>query len=164
MMHYETVFIVNPVLSEEQASQTAKKYEDFLKSKKADIISKESWGLKKLAYSIEKKKSGFYFLFEYKSSDGNLISDFELDFKRDERVMRWMTVKLDKHAISYAEKHNPERKKSKCISFVKSTESELCEILKKNITQTKTKIIKHKIVKSSKIEDLAKNSDIHKRR
>ena len=68
------------------------------------------------------------------------------------------------HAISYAEKHNPERKKSKCISFVKSKESELCEILKKNITQTKTKIIKHKIVKSSKIEDLAKNSDIHKRR
>ena len=68
------------------------------------------------------------------------------------------------HAISYAEKHNPERKKSKCISFVKSTESELCEILKKNITQTKTKIIKLKIVKSSKIEDLAKNSDIHKRR
>ena len=62
-----------------------------------------------------------------------------------------------KHAISYAEKHNSERKKSKCISFVKSTESELCEILKKNITQTKTKIIKHKIVKSSKIEDLAKN-------
>ena len=68
------------------------------------------------------------------------------------------------HAIAYAEKHNPERKKSKCISFAKSTESELCEILKKNITQTKTKIIKHKIVKSSKIEDLAKNSDIHKRR
>ena len=68
------------------------------------------------------------------------------------------------HAISYAEKHNPERKKSKCISFAKSTESELCEILKKNITQTKTKIIKLKIVKSSKIEDLAKKSDIHKRR
>ena len=68
------------------------------------------------------------------------------------------------HAIAYAEKHNPERKKSKCVSFLESTESELCEILKKNISQTKNKIIKHKIVKSSKIEDLAKNSDIHKRR
>lgn len=104
MMHYETVFIVNPVLSEEQAGQTAKKYEDFLKSKKADLVAKESWGLKKLAYSIEKKKSGFYFLFEFKSSDENIISDFELDFKRDERVMRWMTVKLDKHSVAYAEK------------------------------------------------------------
>tara|TARA_B100002052_G_C15570000_1_gene457423 strand:- start:99 stop:461 length:363 start_codon:yes stop_codon:yes gene_type:complete len=104
MMHYETVFIVNPVLSEDQAGQTAKKYEDFLKTRKADIVAKESWGLKKLAYSIEKKKSGFYFLFEFKSSDENIISDFELDFKRDERVMRWMTVKLDKHSIAYAEK------------------------------------------------------------
>ena len=103
-MHYETVFIVNPVLSEDQATQTAKKYEDFLKSKKANILSKESWGLKKLAYSIEKKKSGFYFLFEFKSTDENLVSDFELDFKRDERVMRWLTVKLDKHSIAYAEK------------------------------------------------------------
>ena len=103
-MHYETVFIVNPVLSEDQAAQTAKKYEDFLKSKKANILSKESWGLKKLAYSIEKKKSGFYFLFEFKSTDENLVSDFELDFKRDERVMRWLTIKLDKHSIAYAEK------------------------------------------------------------
>ena len=68
------------------------------------------------------------------------------------------------HAIAYAEKHNPEKKKSKCISFLESTESELCQILKKNISDTKNKIIKHKIVKSSKIEDLAKSSDIHKRR
>ncbi len=68
------------------------------------------------------------------------------------------------HVVAYVEKHNPERKKSKCVTFLESTESELCEILKKNISNTKNKIIKHKIVKSSKIEDLAKNSDIHKRR
>ena len=68
------------------------------------------------------------------------------------------------HAIAYAEKHNPERKKSKCVSFLETTGSELCQILKKNIANTKNKILKHKIVKSSKIEDLAKNSDIHKRR
>ena len=68
------------------------------------------------------------------------------------------------HAISYAEEHNPDRKKSNCISFLEASNSELCEILKKNITDTKNKIIKNKIVKSSKIEDLAKNSDIYKRR
>tara|TARA_Y100001958_G_C21201961_1_gene528482 strand:- start:297 stop:680 length:384 start_codon:yes stop_codon:yes gene_type:complete len=68
------------------------------------------------------------------------------------------------HVIAYADKHNPENKKSKCVSFLETSESELCEILKKNISQTKNKILKHKIVKSSKIEDLAKNSDIHKRR
>ena len=68
------------------------------------------------------------------------------------------------HAVAFAEKRNPERKKSKCVSFLESTESELCQILKKNISDTKNKIIKHKIVKSSKIEDLARSSDIHKRR
>ena len=68
------------------------------------------------------------------------------------------------HAISSAEEHNPDRKKSNCISFLEASNSELCEILKKNITDTKNKIIKNKIVKSSKIEDLAKNSDIYKRR
>ena len=68
------------------------------------------------------------------------------------------------HVVAYAEKHNPEKKKSKCVSFLETKESEFCEILKKNISNTKNKIIKHKIVKSSKIEDLARNSDIHKRR
>ena len=68
------------------------------------------------------------------------------------------------HAMEYAEKKNPEKKKSKCITFLDSTESEFCEILKKNISETKNKIIRQKIVKSSRIEDLAKNSDIHKRR
>ncbi len=68
------------------------------------------------------------------------------------------------YVVAYNKKHNPKGKKSKCISFLEATESELCEILKKNISETKNKIIKHKIVKSSKIEDLAKSSDIHKRR
>ena len=68
------------------------------------------------------------------------------------------------HTVSYVEEHNPERKKSTCISFLKASDSELCEVLKKNISNTKNKIIKNKIVRSSKIEDLAKNSDIHKRR
>ena len=68
------------------------------------------------------------------------------------------------HVTTDVEKHNPERKKTKCISFLESSESELCEILKNNIILTKNKIIKQKIVKSSKIEDLAKKSDIHKRR
>jgi len=68
------------------------------------------------------------------------------------------------HAIAYAEKHNPKKKKSKCVSFLQSTETELCEILKNNISQTKKIIIKTKIVKSSKIEDLAKNSSMRNRR
>lgn len=100
---YETVFIMTPVLSDEQLKETVKKYQDFLKSKSADIIFEDNWGLRKLAYPIQKKSTGFYFLLEFKS-EGDIINDLELAFKRDERIMRFLTVKLDKHAIAYNEK------------------------------------------------------------
>jgi small subunit ribosomal protein S6 len=101
MNHYETVFILNPVLSEEQIKETVKKYEDFLVSKGAKMVNKEDWGLKKLAYPIQHKKSGFYHLFEY-TVDGATIEPLEVMFRRDERMMRYLTVKLDKHAIDWA--------------------------------------------------------------
>lgn len=103
MNHYETVFILNPVLSEDQIKETVKKYEDFLVSNGAKMVSKENWGLKKLAYPIQNKKSGFYHLFEY-TVDGQVIIPLEVEFKRDERFMRYLTVALDKHAISWAER------------------------------------------------------------
>lgn len=103
MNHYETVFILNPVLSETQIKETVEKYEDFLVSRGAKMVSKEDWGLKKLAYPIQNKKSGFYHLFEY-TVDGQVINPLEVEFRRDERFMRYLTVKLDKHAISWAER------------------------------------------------------------
>ncbi|MDC7993730.1 30S ribosomal protein S6 [Altibacter sp. HG106] len=109
MNHYETVFILNPVLSDEQIKETVKKYEDLLISKDAKMISKEDWGLKKLAYPIQHKKSGFYHLFEY-TVPGDAINDLELAFRRDERIMRYQTVKLDKHAIAWAEKRRNRNK------------------------------------------------------
>ncbi|ADV47390.1 30S ribosomal protein S6 [Cellulophaga sp. E16_2] len=109
MNHYETVFILNPVLSDTQIEETVKKFEDFLISKDAKMVSKENWGLKKLAYPIQHKKSGFYHLFEF-SSTGEVVSPFELEFRRDERIMRFLTVKLDKHAISWAERRRTKLK------------------------------------------------------
>ena len=101
-MHYETVFILNPVLSDDQVKETVKKTEDFLTSNGAEIVSKEFWGLKKMAYEIQRKKSGFYQLLEFKINDGSIIQNFELQMRRNERIMRYLTVKLDKHAIEYA--------------------------------------------------------------
>ncbi len=103
MNHYETVFILNPVLSDEQIKETVKKFEDFLTSKGGEMIAKEDWGLKKFAYPIENKKSGFYHLFDFKVA-GEVITPFEVEFRRDERIMRYLTVKLDKHAEAWAEK------------------------------------------------------------
>ncbi len=103
MNHYETVFILNPVLSETQIEETVKKFEDFLVKNGAKMVAKENWGLKKLAYPIQHKKSGFYHLFEF-TAPGEAIAPYEVEFRRDERVMRFLTVKLDKHAIAWAEK------------------------------------------------------------
>jgi small subunit ribosomal protein S6 len=109
MNHYETVFILNPVLSEDQIKETVKKFEDLLVSNGAKMISKEDWGLKKLAYPIQHKKSGFYHLFEF-TVPGEVVNTLELAFRRDERVMRYLTVKLDKHAIAWAEKRRTRNK------------------------------------------------------
>jgi len=112
MNHYETVFILNPVLSETQVKETVQKFYDYLVSKGAEMISKEDWGLKKLAYAIQNKKSVFYHLFEYKL-DGQEITPFELEFRRDDSVMRYLTVKLDKHAVAWAEKRRERNNASK---------------------------------------------------
>ena len=100
---YETVFIMNPVLSEEQMHETVAKFKKFLTDHSAEIVFENNWGMKKMAYPIQKKKSGFYYLIEYKA-DPQLVSKLEVEFTRDERVMRFLTVALDKHAVTYNEK------------------------------------------------------------
>lgn len=77
------------------------KYVDLIKEKNCEIVAKENWGLKKLAYPIQLKKNGFYTLIEFKG-EGSVVADLELAFKRDERVIRYLTTKLDKHAVEYA--------------------------------------------------------------
>ena len=103
MNQYETVFILNPVLSETQIEEAVQKYIDLIKSQKGSISNQENWGLKKLAYPIENKKSGFYHLFEFTASS-DAVPALEVEFRRDERVMRYLTVKLDKHGQAWAEK------------------------------------------------------------
>ncbi|MEI2759536.1 MAG: 30S ribosomal protein S6 [Bacteroidia bacterium] len=100
---YETVFILTPVLSNEQMNEAVDKFRKILTDNGAMIVHENNWGLRKLAYPIQKKNTGFYYLIEFKSS-GELINKLEIEYKRDERVMRFLTVALDKHAIAYNEK------------------------------------------------------------
>ncbi len=103
LKNYETVFIMTPVLSDDQMKETVSKFQKLLKDKGAEIIHEDQWGLRKLAYPIQKKTSGFYHLIEFKA-EGSLINDLEVAFKRDERIIRFLTVALDKHAVIYNEK------------------------------------------------------------
>ena len=103
MNQYETVFILTPVLSDEQTKETVAKFKKVLTDKGAEIVNEEAWGLKKLAYQIEKKTSGFYFLMEFKA-EPEVIKTLETAYRRDEKVIRFQTVKLDKYAVEYAEK------------------------------------------------------------
>lgn len=103
MNSYETVFILTPVLSEDQAKEAVKKYESDLAAMGGKLTHSESWGLKKLAYPIQKKSTGFYFLLQF-DGEGSVIADLELAMKRDERILRFLTVKMDTHHIAYAEK------------------------------------------------------------
>ncbi|MCE2788153.1 MAG: 30S ribosomal protein S6 [Bacteroidota bacterium] len=98
--NYESVIIFTPVLSEEQLKDAVSKYRNLIKEEGGELVHEENWGLTKLAYPINKKTTGFYHIYEYKAS-GDFISKFELAFRRDERIMRFLTTALDKHALIY---------------------------------------------------------------
>jgi small subunit ribosomal protein S6 len=100
MKHYETVFILNPVLSEDQAKDTVEKFVKVLTKAKAQIVNTENWGLKKMAYPIQNKSTGFYNLIEFSASP-DTIQTLETEYRRDESVMRFLTIALDKHAVEY---------------------------------------------------------------
>ncbi len=102
MNQYETVFIMTPVLTDEMVKDAVAKFEKVLKENGAEIVHQASWGLRKLAYPIQKKSTGFYHLIEFKA-DGVLVDKLELEFRRDERILRFLTVALDKYAVIYNE-------------------------------------------------------------
>lgn len=112
LKQYETVFIMTPVLSDEQMKEAVEKYQKFLKSKGAEIVYEDNWGLRKLAYPIQKKSTGFYHLIEFKC-EAELIREWEVMFKRDEKILRFLTVVLDNHMLAYNEKKRNKAKAEK---------------------------------------------------
>ena len=111
LKQYETVFIATTVLSDAQMKEAVAKYTSFITSNGGEIVYEEDWGLKQLAYPIQHKTSGFYYLIEFKA-DPEFVANLEIQYKRDERILRFLTVALDKDAIAYAE-HRREMKAAK---------------------------------------------------
>ena len=104
--NYESVFILTPVLSEAQMKDTVEKFKKVLTDNGAKIINEENWGLRKLAYPIQHKTTGFYNLIEFEA-DPSIVQKLEIEYRREEAVMRFLTTVLDKHAVVY----NQRRKK-----------------------------------------------------
>ncbi len=103
MNNYETVFILTPVLSDVQMKEAVEKFKAILTAEGAKIVNEENWGLRKLAYPIQKKSTGFYAMLEFEA-DPAVIAKLELNFRRDERVIRFLTFRQDKFAHEYAQK------------------------------------------------------------
>ena len=112
LKQYETVFIATPVLSEAQMKEAVEKYVDLITKAGGEIVYEEDWGLKKLAYPIQKKTTGFYHLIEFKA-DSQLIEKLEIAYRRDERILRFLTFAMDKHSIAYAERRRSNKQESK---------------------------------------------------
>lgn len=109
---YETVFIATPVLSEIQMKEAVQKFKKVITDNGGEIVHEENWGLKKLAYPIQKKSTGFYYLLEFRGP-GELIEQLELQYRRDERIIRFLTFKMDKYAVQYAEKKRKQKETEK---------------------------------------------------
>jgi len=111
MNYYETVFIATPVLSDAQLKELVGKFRGVITENGGQIVNEEDWGLKKLAYPIQKKTTGFYFFMEFTGADGKIIDTLETQFRRDERVIRFLTMKQDKYAQEYAVKRRTKNTK-----------------------------------------------------
>ena len=109
---YETVFIATPVLSDVQMKEAVSKYISLIKENGGEVVYEEDLGLRKLAYPIQKKTTGFYYLVEFKA-EPSFINVLETQYRRDERIIRFLTFAMDKHAVAYAEKRRANKNENK---------------------------------------------------
>jgi small subunit ribosomal protein S6 len=101
MRQYEVTFIVDPVLSGDEIKEAAQTYVDLIGNENNKIVHVDEMGLRQLAYPINKRTSGVYYCVEFQNEEGSFIPKMELAFRRDERIMRFLTVKLDKYGVKY---------------------------------------------------------------
>ena len=127
--HYETVFILTPVLSDVQMKEAVDKFKAVLTDNGGVITNEENWGMRKLAYPIQKKSTGFYSLLQF-DVEPAVIATLETQFRRDERVLRFLTFRLDKYAYEYAEKRKNVKSQPKEVKEEKVTRKEVKEEIK----------------------------------
>ncbi len=100
MNNYELMAIFTPVLSEEDFKASQKKYQDLIAENDGATVHTNPWGLKSLAYPIQKKTTGIYWVLEF-TGPSDIVEKLKIQLLRDEQVMRHMTTRLDKYAVEY---------------------------------------------------------------
>ena len=127
--HYEAVFILTPILSDVQMKEAVDKFKAVITDNGGTITNEENWGMRKLAYPIQKKSTGFYSLLQF-DVEPAVIATLETQFRRDERVLRFLTFRLDKYAYEYAEKRKNVKSQPKEVKEEKVTRKEVKEEIK----------------------------------
>lgn len=89
--------------------EAVSKFSDLLAQNGGTVLEREEWGLRKLAYPIQGKTTGFYALLQF-DAEASVIATLETEFRRDERVIRFLTTRLDKYAYQYSEKRRGGKK------------------------------------------------------
>ncbi len=106
MKDYELMVIFTPVLSQDEYKAEAKKFSQMITENGGSIVAENFWGLKQLAYPIQKKTTALYYVLEFKS-ETEFIEKMTVQINRTESIMRYMFTTLDKHAVEYnAKKRN----------------------------------------------------------
>lgn len=103
LVNYESAIILTPVLSEAQMQEAIKGYRQLVAEQGGKVVAEDNWGLTKLAYPIKKKSTGFYHFFEFQANP-EFIAQLETIYRRDERILRFLNIKLDKHAVIFNER------------------------------------------------------------
>jgi len=143
--NYESVVILTPVLSDKMLQDAANSFEKLITENGGELIHKENWGLTKMAYTIQNKTTGFYQIFEFAAdADAEIVDKLELAYRRDEQVLRYLTTKLDKHALKYNERrrngefNKPKPKKEDTAAVKQSANEE--PVLKAKVESTTNEV------------------------
>lgn len=120
MRNYELTFIIDSTLSGDEQQMAASTYMDHLDKAKCEIVYINEWGVRQLAYPIRKRNTGVYYTVEFACENGDFVDELELTLRRDERILRFLTVKLDKFGVQY----NEDKRAGKIGHYKKKKEAE----------------------------------------
>jgi small subunit ribosomal protein S6 len=120
--NYESSVIINAAIEEEQIESTIKKIEESIRNNGGEIVDIEKWGRKRLAYAVNKSKSGYYVIIRF-FAQPELVSKLERMYQLDEYIFRYLTIKLDKFALEYLDKSKAQKEQEKLDALIAENET-----------------------------------------